>query len=305
MTGKGQWFIGTLVALVLLLGGCGSGPDAVTVYTSQDQVYAEPILREFESQTGIAVRAVYDSEAVKTVGLVNRLIAEKNNPQCDLFWNNEEFRAHQLAARGVMENGLPIATFGARTRQWVWNTNQISRAELPKDLSSLTNAKWRGKAAIALPLFGSTATHFQVLRQQWGEERWLAWCRALVANEVMAVDGNSVVVQLVGRGEVALGLTDSDDVRAGLKNNLPIAGQSLLDDGFAIRNSIGYIAGAPRPGLAKRLAKYLQSQPVRDALIAAGALDSVSPVDSSEIAWPSVVAENERAVAELKSIFLD
>ena len=120
MTGKGKWFIGTLVAVVLLLGGCGSGPDAVTVYTSQDQVYAEPILREFESQTGIAVRAVYDSEAVKTVGLVNRLIAEKNNPQCDLFWNNEEFRAHQLAARGVMENGLPIATFGARTRQWVW-----------------------------------------------------------------------------------------------------------------------------------------------------------------------------------------
>lgn len=289
----------------LLLVGCGSGGDAVTVYTSQDQVYAEPILREFEQQTGIPVRAVYDSEAVKTVGLVNRLIAEKDNPQCDLFWNNEEFRTHQLASRGVLDKGQPVETFGARTRQWVWNTNQLSRATLPKDLASLTNAQWRGKVVIALPLFGSTATHFQVLRQQWGEAHWRDWCRALKANDVMTVDGNSVVVQLVGRGEVSLGLTDSDDVRAGLKNGLPIAGQSLSQDGFSIRNSIGYIAGAPRPGLAKRLAKHLQLQSVIDALVVAGALDPGTPGASDTITWPGVVAENERAVAELNSIFLD
>ena len=78
------WLIG-----VLLLAGCSPGGDSVTVYTSQDQVYAEPILQRFEQETGIRVRAVYDSEAVKTVGLVNRLIAEKNHPRCDLFWNHE------------------------------------------------------------------------------------------------------------------------------------------------------------------------------------------------------------------------
>jgi len=293
------------LAVVLLLAGCGSGATSVTVYTSQDQVYAEPILREFEQQTGIAVRVVYDSEAVKTVGLVNRLIAEKANPQCDLFWNNEEFRTHQLASRGVLEEGRKVEAFGARKRQWVWNTNSISRAELPKDLASLTNAQWRGKVSIALPLFGSTATHFQVLRQQWGEERWRSWCRALKANDVLAVDGNSVVVQLVGRGEVPLGLTDSDDVRAGLKNGLPIAGRSLSQDGFLIQNSIGYIAGAPQPDLAKLLAKHLQSQPVIDALVSAGALDSETPSAPVDIAWTIVVAENERAVADLKSIFLD
>ena len=297
-----KWMI---FVTALLLVGCGSGGDAVTVYTSQDQVYAEPILREFEQQTGIAVRAVYDSEAVKTVGLVNRLIAEKANPQCDLFWNNEEFRTHQLASMDVLDEGQSVETFGARTRQWVWNTNQLSRAALPKDLTSLTNTLWRGKVVIALPLFGSTATHFQVLRQQWGEKRWRDWCRALKANDVMTVDGNSVVVQLVGRGEVALGLTDSDDVRAGRKNGLPIAGQSIAEDGFSIRNSIGYIAGAPRPDLAKRLAKYLQSKPVIDSLVSAGALDRGAPDAPADIAWPSVVKENERAVADLKSIYLD
>src|SRR4030095_3704427 len=51
----------------------------VIVYAAQDQVYAEAILRAFEKETGIRVKAVYDSEAVKTVGLANRLLAERDH----------------------------------------------------------------------------------------------------------------------------------------------------------------------------------------------------------------------------------
>lgn len=291
--------------LLVLLVGCGSKRDSLTIYTSQDQVYAEPILRDFENQSGIKIRAIYDSEAVKTVGLVNRLIFEKNNPQCDLFWNNEELRTRQLAAKGVLNTSMRIEAFGSRTRQWVWNTNQISMASIPKDLFTLTNAHWRSKVAIALPLFGSTSTHFQILRQKWGKERWNQWCRGLIANDVITVNGNSVVVQLVGRGEVALGITDSDDIRAGLKNQLPIAGKSIVEDGFIIRNSIGYIAGSPYQNLSKRLAEYLQSNSVKDSLIEAGALDSFSSGSSQKIDWQRIVAENEIAVNELKSVFLD
>src|SRR5262245_32124089 len=76
-------------------------PGRVVAYVAQDQVYAEPIFKEVEKQTGIQVRAVYDSEAVKTVGLANRLLAEKNHPQCDVFWGNEEMRTRQLAAQEV------------------------------------------------------------------------------------------------------------------------------------------------------------------------------------------------------------
>src|SRR5438445_656492 len=92
----------------------------VVIYTSQDQVYAEPILKEFERQTGMKVRAVFDSESVKTVGLVNRLIAEKDRPQCDLFWNNEELRTRQLAAMGVFEKWVAV---GHRSRRITVNTN--------------------------------------------------------------------------------------------------------------------------------------------------------------------------------------
>ncbi|GIT78137.1 MAG: hypothetical protein Ct9H300mP32_5190 [Verrucomicrobiota bacterium] len=101
------WLIG-----VLLLAGCSPGGDSVTVYTSQDQVYAEPILQRFEQETGIRVRAVYDSEAVKTVGLVNRLIAEKNHPRWICFGITRSFARTQIAARGVLAADVPNESFG-------------------------------------------------------------------------------------------------------------------------------------------------------------------------------------------------
>jgi iron(III) transport system substrate-binding protein len=79
----------------------GEDVREVVAYCAQDQTYAEPIFHEFEKESGIKVRAVYDNEAVKTVGLANRLLAESGHPQCDLFWGNEELRTRQLAARNV------------------------------------------------------------------------------------------------------------------------------------------------------------------------------------------------------------
>src|SRR4051794_26781630 len=98
-------FVGLLSAIAFpLMVNSGSKQNAVIVYTSQDQEYAEPIFNQFTKQTGIKVRPVYDNEAAKTVGLVNRLIAEKNNPQCDVFWNNEELRTRQLARDGIVNS---------------------------------------------------------------------------------------------------------------------------------------------------------------------------------------------------------
>src|SRR6266481_5662675 len=97
----------------------------VIAYCAQDQVYAEEIFRDFEKQTGIKVRAVYDSEAVKTVGLANRLVAERSHPQCDVFWGNEEMRTRQLAAQDVFLRNRRAA-FGYRSRRIVINTNHVS-----------------------------------------------------------------------------------------------------------------------------------------------------------------------------------
>ena len=48
--------------------------------------------------------------------------------------------------------------------------------------------------------------------------------RALVANEAKLVDGNSVVVKLVGRGEAAIGLTDEQIRMRPCRSALSIGG---------------------------------------------------------------------------------
>src|SRR4051812_34866057 len=89
--------LASFVLVVLLLAGCKNDPPAaaqeVTLYTSVDQPVAAPIVQEFERRTGIKVHLVTDTEATKSAGLAARLLAEKANPQADVFWGNEVFHS--------------------------------------------------------------------------------------------------------------------------------------------------------------------------------------------------------------------
>jgi iron(III) transport system substrate-binding protein len=304
-----DWFGAVFVLLAgwLFFAGRERAP-LVVVYTSQDQEYAEPILRDFTRQTGIAVRTAYDNEAVKTVGLVNRLLAERDHPQCDVFWNNEELRTRQLAARGVFRERDSWRAMGYRSRRLVINTNCLTLALAPTNWTSLTNQCWRGKVALAYPLFGTTATHFLALRQEWGDPSWQQWCRALQANQPYLVDGNSVVVKLVGRGEAWIGLTDSDDVRAAQREGLPLRELPLMPESWLIPNTVAVLRQAPHPEAAQQLFVYLQSQPVLDRLQLAHALEgaSATQVLSGTLAvhWDELLRDLEPATLTLQRIFL-
>jgi iron(III) transport system substrate-binding protein len=304
--GRLGWaIIAILIGAGLLFFSRTANPRFVVVYTSQDQVYAEPILKEFERFSGVQVKAVYDSEAVKTVGLANRLLAERGHPRCDVFWSNEELRTQQLAAEGVFREENPVAAFGYRSRRIVINTNHLALAQAPASLLELTNDTWRARVALAYPLFGTTATHFLALRQEWGEQGWRNWCRALQANQPFLVDGNSVVVRLVGRGEAWIGLTDSDDIAAGQREGLPIAPVEGAEM-FYIRNTVAVIRGAPNPELAQQLFEFLQRPEVVKKLVEVNALEGSDPPPGTGITpdWDKLLKEIEPGTAALKEIFL-
>ena len=309
----GLWplvIIAVVGLLVLPFVGCvkSKRPDFVVVYTSQDQVYAEPILNEFNRQTGIKVRAVYDSEAVKTVGLANRLLAERDHPQCDVFWSNEELRTRQLAAQNVFRETNAWKAVGYRSRRLVVNTNLLTAASAPRTFGELTNTIWRGKAALAYPLFGTTATHFLALRQHWGDARWQDWCRALQANKPFLVDGNSVVVNLVGKGEAWVGMTDSDDIAAGQREGLPVAALNMTEESLIIPNTVAVIKNAPHSREAQQLFEYLQQRGVMERLVTERALEGfvASEVKSATLkpGWDALLRDLGSATATLKQIFL-
>lgn len=257
----------------------------VVVYTSLDQVYSEPVLRAFEADTGIEVKAVYDVEASKTTGLVNRLIAEKSHPRADVFWNSEVGRTLVLKDKGVLAPyRSPSAAdipaqfkdpdgywtgFAARARVFVYNKEMLETSELPRSIFDLTKPTWRGKVAMAYPLFGTTATQIAAWYAVLGPERTEEYLRALKANQVVIVDGNGASRDVVVQGEVPLGFTDTDDVYVAIKSGKPVSMVFPDRDGLGtlmIPNTVGLVAGAPHPEEARRLIDYLLSREVESKL---------------------------------------
>jgi iron(III) transport system substrate-binding protein len=302
--GPGAWRLIIAVIVLLTVMGCGKAERVVVVYTSQDQMYAEPVFSNFWRQSGIKVLPIFDSESIKTAGLVQRLLAERNHPRADVFWSNESMMSHFLVERGVLDTNA-WTRVGFRTRRLIVNTNVVPVAEIPKSIEDLTSPKWRGRIALAYPLYGTTAAHMVALRQGWGDEKWKAWCEKLVANKPFVVDGNSIVVKLVGSGEAAIGLTDSDDFAAGKQNGLPITSVAVglvpEPTGGCIRifNSIGILNSPPHPAEAKAFFDYVQSEGALNGLLTANALEGTISESRLDVVQTKVVEETREMLQKI------
>jgi len=224
-------YILTLLFLTAFCTGF-TGKKEVVIYTSVDQIFSEPILKAYEKRTGVKVKAVYDVEAAKTTGLVNRLLAERKRPRADVFWNSEVGKTLALQQKGVLApyrspsaRGLPAkfvdktyywAGFAARARVLIYNSSILAKEQVPRSIFDLTSKKWRGKVAMAFPLFGTTATHTAALYTSLGQKRAEIYLKALAANNLVVVNGNSVVRDLVAEGKLPIGFTDTDDVNVAI-----------------------------------------------------------------------------------------
>ncbi len=234
----------------------GVATNEVTIYVSTDRVFSEPILKNYQQRTGVQVNAVYDTEETKSTGLANRLLAEKNNPQADVFWSNEPVRTLVLKKHGVL---APYKS----------STKLVKTEEAPKSVLDLTEPKWKGQVAIADPRFGTTSFHVAALYAELGDERADEFFRKLKANDVKIVAANSVVRDMVARGEVKVGLTDTDDVNVALEDKQPVAMVFPDRDGMGVPvmpNMVSLIAGAPHAETAKKLIDYLLSPEVERML---------------------------------------
>jgi len=272
--------IAALVILAFALSHFVWAPLAqvVIVYVSHDQVFSEPILKDFEKDTGVKVRAIYDTEETRSAGAMNRLIAEKNNPQADVYWANEPIRAEVLRQRGIAmpyvspnAQGIPASFkdpngywtgFAARARVFIVNKNAGAK---PESVLAYAAPQWRAKTVIANPLFGTTTAEIAALFVLWGDERAQAFMDALKANAVKMSPSNGDSADLVARGEFAFSLVDSDDVVSRVRQHLPIE-LVYPDQGadglgcFLVPNAVVLIAGAPHAELGKRLIDYLLSK---------------------------------------------
>ncbi len=282
--------VATLVGIVGLsvLQACRRAEQpVVVVYTALDRNFSQPILDEFAKRTGIKVLAKYDTESTKTIGLVNGIRAEKDRPRCDVFWNNEIVNTIRLKNEGLLTPFTPVASkdfpaafkdpdgywsgFAARARVLLVNTNLLASADWPDSVASLADPRWKGRAGMAKPLFGTTATHAASLFAVSGAERAESFFAAIKANEVKIQSGNKTVAVNVAAGVLAFGLTDTDDAIEEVEAGKPVIivypdsheGQAGV---LFIPNTLALIKNAPHPEAGQALIEYLLSPEVETAL---------------------------------------
>lgn len=312
-----------------LLGACSPEPDVV-IYCALDQVHAEPLIERFEKETGLTVRAEFDVEANKTVGLVARLRNEQAAPRCDIFWNNEIANTVALAEEGLL---APYASpsakdipaqfkskadlwtgFAARARILIVNTDMLDPAEV-HGMDDIIAAAFAGRAGMARPLTGTTLTHMTALYSVLGEEAARAHLERIkalnAAGELSLTSGNATLMKQVAVGETAFGWTDTDDFNVALEKGEPVAavypdqdrigpnGETLEGLGtMVIPNTVALIKGAPHEANAKRMIDWILSEEVEREL--AFARSAQIPVRAS-VERP----DNVKSAADFKVMQVD
>jgi iron(III) transport system substrate-binding protein len=253
----------------------------IILYTSVDEPIARPIIDAFTAQTGIRVALVTDTEASKSVGLAERLRAEKNRPRANVWWGNEPFHTILLAEEGLFaqyESSSAADVPGMyKDPQHRWAGNGLrARILMYKFPGAIAASQARleyladAPAAMARPTAGTTGGHVASLYAVWGDERADEFFRSLANSGIKLLGGNGPVARAVANGEFSVGLTDNDDygnlrdhpgtIRMALPNQDDIG--TLM-----IPTTVALVAGPPESAEAKRLVDYLLSHEVERKLI--------------------------------------
>jgi iron(III) transport system substrate-binding protein len=267
-----------VIALVLWRVLSLPSASTVVVYVSHDQVFSEQILKDFEHATGIKVLAVYDTEETKSAGVMNRLIAEKANPQADVYWANEPIRAEALrqqgvsapyrspSAEGIAEQFRDPAGywtgFSARARMLIMQQGLKNK---PTSVQAYTDSHFKGKAVMANPLFGTTTAHMAALFTAWGDDRAKAFLDTVRKNGVQISSSNGESADQVAAGAFQFALVDSDDVHSRRQQGRAVEGvyPDQEADGlgcFIVPNAVLLIKGGPHTEAGKKLIDYLLSR---------------------------------------------
>ena len=212
--------LGSVAALVLTLSLLGSVfAQTLTVYSGRNEAFVEPIIEDFEAETGVDVEVRYGD----TAELAATVLEEGEGSPADVFL------AQDAGALGALEDAgrfaaLPTeilekvdARFRSQEGAWVgvtgrarviaYNTDNVSEDALPTSVFDLTGEPYQGRVGWA-PTNGSFQAFVTAMRMVEGEERTREWLEGMIANGVQVYPNNSSQIEAVGRGEIDFGLVN-------------------------------------------------------------------------------------------------
>ena len=201
-----------------LAAGIAARAGTITLYSGQHEQTVSKLVGDFTKRTGIKVKVRSADEAT----LANQIIQEGSKSPADVFFAENPPALQVLSEKGILAPVAP-ATLAAVPRarsapsgDWVaisaraavldYNTDKLTKADLPKSLMDLASPTWKGRFAIA-----PGETDFQPLitsiAKVRGNAAALAWLKAVKTNAKVLED-NELIAAAVNKGTVEAGLVD-------------------------------------------------------------------------------------------------
>ncbi len=213
----------TLILPTLVLVGCGGdGEEGVdesqlVVYSGRQESLVQPLIDDFEEETGIEVSVRYGN----TAQLAAQIIEEGERTKADVYFAQDGGALGALAKEDMLmelpsglldtvdpryraDDGTWIGTSG-RSRVIVYDPDQLTEDEVPDTVFELTGATWKGKVGIA-PSNASFEAFVTAIRMLEGDDRAREWLDGMAANDVQLFDNNVLILNAAEDGVIELGL---------------------------------------------------------------------------------------------------
>ena len=268
-----------ILILALFMKNSDSSENTLVVYCSHDSVFAEEILKEFTQKTGIKVIPKFDTEASKSLGLTEKILFEKDQSECDVYWSNEILSMPSLKNAGLLMSykgpgyqRIPEkfkdtegywCGFAARLRVIIYNKEKFNGSY--DEVANALNSESLNEVTIALPLYGTTLTHFAAMWITSGGDSLKQQYKSWKERQIQIVPGNGPARNLVANGTCKFGWTDTDDFFGAVDKNAPVGMfPCRLEDKstICIPNTVGIIKHTGKADAAKKLVDYLLSEEI-------------------------------------------
>ena len=287
-----------LLAAPLALSACGGDaeagfepdPEALQIYSSQHRDVTEAWAEAFTEQTGIEtqVREGQDSS------MGHMIVEEGEASPADLFLTENSpamtvvERAGMLAPvddatlsqvrEGMAPSSGDWAAIAARSTVLVYNTDQITEAELPQSIMDLAGPEWAGRWGAAPGGADFQAIVAGMLADR-GEEETGAWLSAM-ADGAEAYQHNIATMKAVNAGEVPVGIMyhyywyrdQAGDQQGSADTALQYFGDQD-PSAFVSLSAGGVLASSDMPEEAQQFLAYITSPAGQQVLVESGSME--------------------------------
>jgi len=283
-----------LLLSCLLLVGCGGGntkattekpgagkTDKLVIYCPHPLTFINPLVSEFEKQSGIKVEVV----AAGSGELLKRVESEKANPLGDIFWGGSLgtmkpranlFENYTSANEDKIQQAFkntegPLTRFTDIPSVIMVNTKLIGDIKV-EGYEDLLNPKLKGKIAFADPAKSSSSyEHIINMLYAMGkgdpEQGW-DYVKALCANlNGKLLSGSSAVYKGVADGEYAVGLTFEEGGAKYVADGAPIKLVYMKEGVISKPDGVYIINKAKNMENAKKFIDFITSKDAQTIIV--------------------------------------